>query len=207
MARSCSAKPARTASRRRARPKAPESATGPPPARRDRSPRGRARSRAGAGRASATSTRGKASSAGGASRASARAAAAISATPSAPTTPDGAADPTDSPASAITLTRASALHPVGRRRVQREADIDVAGFLDQHDAAVRPERLAEATPRERMATLRPASRITVAGSRRPGLPSRPVAGHARIAVSRTPRTGAGSRATPVPPAPAGPCRS
>ena len=89
--RSSSAKPASTASRARARPKAPDSAAehaleragvGLPPA--------RARSHAPGGRPTA-STRGKASSAGGAPRASASAAAAMSATPSAPTTPDCAA--------------------------------------------------------------------------------------------------------------------
>ncbi len=59
--------------------------------------------------------------------------------------------------------RASALDPVGRGRVQREADIDVAGFLDQHDAAVRPERLrrGHAAPHEFL--RRDHGRTTVTG--------------------------------------------
>ena len=103
VATSCSANPASTASRSRARPNAPDSAdrmpsSAPESVSSGSSPKSRA------GRACAGSTRAKASAAGGASRASASAAAAMSATPSAPTSPDRRAEPTDPPDNAMTLT-------------------------------------------------------------------------------------------------------
>ncbi len=42
--------------------------------------------------------------------------------------------------------RAPALDAVGRRRVQGEADVDVAGLLDQHDAAVGPTGVRRGQP-------------------------------------------------------------
>ena len=137
VSRSSSANPASTASRARARSKAPDEggqdasstpesvSSGSSPKRAPPAPR-------------AGSTRGNASSAGGAALASVSAAATISATPSVPTTPVRRAVPTRLAGEGDDADRAPALHAVGRRRVQREAHVGVAALLDQHDAAVGP---------------------------------------------------------------------
>ncbi len=110
---SCSAKPARTASRARARSNAPDRADSTTSSAAESVDSGSSpKSRPSAGRVSDGSTRGNASAAGGAAWASARAAAAISATPSVPTSPVRRAEPNDLPSSAMTLTERPRCSPL-----------------------------------------------------------------------------------------------
>ena len=196
VATSCSAKPASTASRARARPNAPDSADSTPSSAPESvssgsSPKSRA------GRASPARRGRRHPRPAAPPGASARAAAAISATPSAPTSPVRRAEPKDVAGERDDADGAPALHAVGRRRVQGEADVGVAGLLDQHHAAVRPEA-ASARPRS--------------WARHPRAPVRGITSASRLlARVEHPHTAHEDRRAAVrdraPPDRAGPCRS